>query len=146
MRSFNPSMDELIHQKIIISDDEVDEHIIAERNQSINEITRDMEDIADSWSLVSSLIDEQGESLNTCSTNLDNSEANTTAGLNSLIKTTEYVKDRFVMARDIGIVVGGGLLGVGGFLLGPVFGIGTVIAGGAAGGAVVTGLHKANKK
>lgn len=146
MRSFDPSMDELIYQKIIISDDEVDQHIITERNQSIHEISRDMEDLADSWKLVSKLINEQGESLNMCSTNVDHTVVNTTVGLTSLEKAAEYAKNKFIIARDIGIVVGGGLLGAGGFLLGPVVGIGTVIAGGAAGGAVVTGLHKVSKK
>jgi hypothetical protein len=59
-----------------------------------------------------------------------------------LEKARKYVKDRLIMVRDISIVVGGGILGTGGFLLGPIVGVGTVIAGGVAGGAVVTGLHK----
>ena len=143
---FNNNNQTLVYD--ILSDDEVDYHIAVERNQSIHEINRDIEDLAETWTMVSSLVEEQGENINIIENQIQNTVINTEQGVINLERANEYVKDKIIIIRDISIVVGGGILGAGGFLLGPLVGIGTVIAGSAAGGAVVTGLHKArpNKK
>lgn len=154
-RTNSDDMDELIGHKLtiqeelthpLISDDEIDYHIIAERNQSFHEIAQDMESLAETTEILSKLVYEQGEDLDVAEENIDHAVINTETALNHLERASEYVKDRIIIARDIGIVVGGGLLGAGGFILGPFVGIGTMIAGGAAGGAVVTGLHKVDIK
>jgi hypothetical protein len=125
-----------------IVDDEIEYNIIAERNQSVNELHKEMENLSETWNLAARLIMDQGEHLDVAEINVEKSEKNTSESVKLLEKAREHVKDRIIMIRDISIVVGGGILGVSGFLLGPMVGISTVIAGSAAGGAVVTGLHK----
>lgn len=129
----------------LISDDEVDKNIISERNQSIHEISQEVEELTNTWNLISKLIYDQGENLNVAENHVEMTEINTNEAVNNLKKAGDHMRDRLIVARDISIVIGGGVIGLPGFLLGPFVGIGTVIAGGAAGGAAVAGLHKLKK-
>ena len=57
----------------------------------------------------------------------------------------QTLMDKFPVLRDAGVVVGGGLLGLGGFLMSPLVGIGTFITGISV-GAAVYGIHHKNNK
>ena len=131
---------------LIEMDGDIDHHIIAERKQSIHDIHRDMIDLADSWGFLSSIINEQGDKINVIEKETEKVEANTTEGVSQLEKASILIKDRLIIFRDIALVVGGGLLGAGGLFLGPIIGFGTIIAGGAAGGAAAAGFHKISNK
>lgn len=76
---------------------------------------------------------------------IEDSMINTQEGTKSLRKAGEYIKDRAVILRDVALVVGGGVLGTAGFLLGPLVGIGTIVAGVAGGSAAVATIHKVEK-
>ena len=125
---------------------DVDHQIIVERNESIHDLNQDMAILSETWKYLSSMIYDQGEQLDIVEKDTEKAEINTTEGVVQLEKAKSLVKDRLIMVRDIALVVGGGILGIGGFFLGPIVGISTVIAGGAAGGATAAGIHKLSNK
>lgn len=116
--------------------------MIKERNNEIKDLLTEMEMLNSSWSSISELIHFQGSFLDKASENIVKCEKDTEEIKNSLAKSVDYARDRIVMIRDIAIVTGGGILGLSGFLLGPLIGLGTMAAGLAGGGAAVAGLHK----
>jgi len=118
--------------------------ILNERNEKLKELYVEMENLSQSWSAVSDLIHFQGESLNEIDGEMEKVVENTEQSKINLEKSVEHIRDRLIMVRDIAIVTGGGMLGITGFLLGPLVGIGTVVAGIAGGSAAVVGLHKVN--
>jgi archaellum component FlaC len=118
--------------------------ILKERNEELKELYVEMENLSQSWSAVSQLIHFQGESLNEIDEEMEKVVENTEAAKINLEKSVNHIRDRLIMVRDIAIVTGGGMLGITGFLLGPLVGMGTVVAGIAGGSAAVVGLHKVN--
>lgn len=120
------------------------EIILKERNEEMKELCLEMESLSESWLAVSNLIHFQGEKLDMIDEEIEKVVENTETAKISLEKSVSHVRDRLIMVRDIAIVTGGGILGVPGFLLGPLVGIGTVVAGIAGGSAAVVGLHKIN--
>ena len=129
----------------LLSDDEIDHRIVYERNKSIHEISQDVEHISEIMSDLSLLVQEQGEVIDTMEQQVENSVLATTEGTKSLERAALYIKDRGIILRDIAIVAAGGILGTTGFLLGPIIGVGTIIAGVAGGSAAVAGIHKVEK-
>jgi len=116
--------------------------ILKERNEELKELYVEIETLSQSWIGVSELINFQGETLETVNCEMEKIVENTEESKISLEKSIAHVRDRLVMIRDIAIVTSGGIIGVTGFLLGPLVGIGTVVAGIAGGSAAVVGLHK----
>lgn len=138
---------ELPDGTLLIADDmEVDYIIIKELNDSMHNISKSMESIAETYIMLGSMINDQGEDIDIASKHINESTINTDKGLDNLEKAGIYVKSRLIIVRDMAIVIGGGLLGGAGFILGPIVGIGTVIGGVASGGALVAGIHKASNK
>ena len=133
-----------MRQSINNSNDNQNKTILTERNEELKELYLEMENLSQSWSAVSQLIHFQGESLNQIDEEMEKVVENTEKSKISLEKSIGHIRDRLIMVRDIAIVTGGGMLGVPGFLLGPLVGIGTVVAGIAGGSAAVVGLHKVN--
>ena len=127
-------------------DNNINHNIINERNNSIHDLCNDISDMNESFIMLADMINDQGENLDTASNHIEMSELETTEGVNNLREASEFVKNKLIMIRNISLIVGGGILGASGFLFGPVIGIGTVIAGSAAGGATVAGLNKLSKK
>lgn len=122
-------------------------NLIKERNKEIKELMTEMEILSSSWSSISELIHFQGQSLDILDQEMEKVKENTEKGKISLEKSVDYVSNRLIVVRDVSIVVGTGLLGMTGFLLGPLVGIGTLAAGIAGGSVAVAGLHnKDNKK
>ena len=125
---------------------EVEHRIITERNESIHDLNQDMAILSETWKYLSSMIYDQGEQLDIAHKETEMAKINTSEGVVQLEKAKSLIKDRLIIVRDIALVLGGGILGIGGFFLGPIVGIGTVIAGGAAGGATAAGIHKLSNK
>jgi len=130
--------------KILVSDYiDVQYRIAKERNESISDLHKDMTTISEISTMLGFMINEQGENLETISTQIEDTVINTEIGKKNLEKAAEYMKDGMVLIRDISIIIGGGVLGTTGFFLGPIVGIGTVVGGVAGGSAVVAGIHRA---
>ncbi len=124
----------------------VENNIIAERNDSIHDLHLSIVDMNDSWVMLADMVNDQRENLDIASNNIEISKLETDKGVNNLEEASVFVKDKLIMIRNISLIVGGGILGSSGFLLGPIIGVGTVIAGSAMGGAAVAGLNKLSKK
>lgn len=118
------------------------EESIRENNESIREIETEVGLITEIFTMFSKLIHTQGETINEVDEKINVIETDVSIGTVNIIKASTYVKDKFVIARDVALVVGGGILGTAGLLLGPFIGIGTIVGGAAAGGAAVAGIHK----
>ena len=132
----------------VIYEEDINQSIIEELHQSEIEMRKLEEDvtiISDIFGMLGKLVYRQGEAIQVVHNQVTNTENNTDQSVVNLEKAAEYAKDKFVIARDIAIVVGGSVLGLGGFFLGPFVGIGTVVAGASAGGAAVAGIHKSQK-
>lgn len=128
---------------ILVADTvDVNHRIIRERNESLHDLHAEITDISEIWSMLGSMIFEQGKNLDITEKRVEDAAVATEKGNINLEKAAEYVKNRLIIIRDMAIVIGGGVLGTTGFLLGPVIGIGTVFGGAAGGGAVVAGIHK----
>lgn len=124
------------------SEDEIDHQILRERNEQIRELNEEILHIHEAFATLASMIETQGETLEVSTKNIQTAELETTQATQHLQKAANYQRNTLIMIRDVSLVVGGGVLGTVGFLLGPLVGIGTVIAGAAGGGAVVAGIHK----
>lgn len=135
-------MDEIVFEEI----DNVDMLILEESNHDIKEIEQDMVHIASIWEQLADYIHIQGKEIDQANTQIENTEENTTNAVDNLEKASEYAKDKFIIARDVAIIIGGGVVGTGGFLAGPLIGVGTIAAGISAGIATVKGLHVYKKK
>ncbi len=129
-----------------IVDDEINHKIALEQNESIHDLEQDMVHLSEMCANLSSMVGEQGETLDIPKNQIEQTLVDTEEGVKHLEKARTYIKSRLVMARDIAIIVGGGILGSAGFLLGPFVGIGTIVAGVAGGGAAVAGIHKVTRK
>lgn len=129
-------------QKYIRDDEDVDLKIIIERNRDIEELSDETLMIADIMQNLSMMINDQGEKIEIVEHKIDQVSENIKEGLDGLKGASNYITDRIKIFRDVSIVVGGGILGTAGFLLGPIVGIGTVVAGIAGGSAAVAGIHK----
>lgn len=132
--------------ELVEMEGDVDQHIMAERTESIHDIQRNMLDLNSTWIFLSSMISDQGENIDIVEQQTVDAEENTTEGVIHLEKAVDLSKDRLIMIRNISLVVGGGILGAGGLFFGPLIGVGTIIAGGAAGGAAATGINKLSNK
>ena len=127
---------------LLMDDEEIDHKILKERNESIQNLEQDITDISDIWSSLASMVNIQGEEIDMVDHQVEVSVTNTNDGLIQLKKSKNLLKDRLSMVRDVALVIGGGILGTPGFLLGPIIGVGTVIAGASAGGITAFGIHK----
>ena len=137
---------ELTDGTILTSDNiSVDYKIIKERNDSINNIYKDTVEISDISTMLSSMAHDQSDDINIINKQIDNTVIITKEGSDDLGKVVEYMKNKFIIFRDVAIVISGGILGANGFFLGPIVGVGTVVAGVAGGGAAVAGIHKTFK-
>jgi outer membrane lipoprotein SlyB len=133
----------------VIYEDEINKSITEELNQSRNEIKeleKEITMVAEIFAMIGKLVYTQGEHIDHISNNIETVEKNTAKGIEDLEKATIYNKSKLVIVRDLALVIGGGVVGLGGFFLGPIIGAGTVIAGMGAGGAAVAGIHKIQQK
>jgi len=136
---------ELFDSLIEFEEYDVDIEICHERHNSIIELERDMTDIAVIWSHLSEMIDIQGQDVDTVEKQIETTVKETSEGVSQLEQAAEYLKGKYVIVRDVSLVVGGGILGAAGLFLGPLVGVGTILAGVSAGGATVAGIHKYEK-
>lgn len=137
-------MEELMDSFVVSEDDEVDMKIIEERNISFHELYEDLADIDEIFKEISRMVKEQEEPLSESLTNINISEKKINTGVYNLEKGKRFLKEKLIFMRDAAIIVGGGILGLPGFLLGPFVGLGTIVTGASAGIATVYGIHKVN--
>lgn len=136
-------------EESVIEGDELEDIInreledsIRENNESMRELEKEVGTISEIFIMLSNLIHSQKEPLEKVDNVVDTVESNIDKGTRDIAKAVSYAKDKFIIARDIALVVGGGILGTAGLLFGPLVGIGTIAGGAAAGGAAVAGIHK----
>lgn len=122
-----------------------DEKLINEHNLEMNKLLKDIEDLSESFDIVSRLLNEHSDNIVLADKSIKTVSSNVNIASKEL-KNTEHITSKGrQIARDIALVVGGSILGLGGFVFGPIIGIGTVISGGAAGVAAVIGIEKISK-
>ena len=119
----------------------VDYLIWLETEESMQEITEDLEHIGYIWQKLASYIHDQGKSLESTDQKMETIESNVKEGTDQIEQAVNYAKDKLIIVRDISLVIGGGILGTLGLLGGPIVGAGTVVGGAAVGGAIVAKLH-----
>ena len=124
------------------SDDEIDELIMDELNTSMNELGQEIDGINDIFRTLSSMVSIQGEKLDQGEQNIEQSVVDTEIGVENLAEAEIESKNKFKIVRDVAMVVFGGICGTAGFLMGPVVGIGGVVAGLSLGSAAVYRTHK----
>ena len=136
-------------EESVIEGDELEDIInqeledsIRENNESMRELEKEVGTISEIFIMLGNLIHDQKESIDQVDNVVDKTEANVNDGTSDIVKAVSYAKDKFIIARDIALVVGGGILGTAGLLFGPLVGIGTIAGGAAAGGAAAAGIHK----
>jgi len=132
----------LDHMEVI---EDVDHKIALERHNSLIELEQNINDIGYIQTELAKFVYLQGESIDEVAENIETAERETSEGVTNLEQAAEYVKDKFIILRDISIVTAGGLLGAAGLFAGPLIGAGTIVAGVSAGGAAVAGIHKMSK-
>ena len=118
------------------NDKHIDYKIIEERNSEIKNLEKDIEDISEIMSDLSLLIFDQGESLETCIKNIENTEIHVNESLKSLENVEIYVNNRRNILRSFGIIIGGATFGAIGFVAGPIVGAATLVSGGVLGSGI----------
>ena len=116
--------------------EEIDNKILEERNLEIKNLESDIQDIAEIMSDLSLLIFEQGDSLETCVKNIENTEIHVNESIKSLENVEIYVNNRRKILRSFGIIVGGATAGAIGFVAGPLVGAATLLSGGVLGSGI----------
>lgn len=124
------------------TDSDIDEIIIKERNKSILEISQELEHVVDTYNIISTMIDNQKDNININLNKVENIEITINEATIDLEKSVDHDYKRLIMIRDISIVAGGGILGLSGFILGPIIGVGTIVGGMILGGVMVIGINK----
>ena len=136
---------EVLKGVLFISDTaDVDHKIALERHNSLLDLKKNIEDITFIQHELSKYVHRHGEKLDKLAQNIDTTEHNTSIAASNIEMAAEYARDKFIIARDVAIVLVGGVLGTVGLLAGPFIGTGTILAGVSAGGATVAGIHKIN--
>ena len=92
------------------------------------------------------IISNQGERINHIKETLEEVVEDTNIALNNIEKTDEYIRKKLQRIRNIVLIAAGGLVGVPGLLLGPIFGALTITAGMSAGGLTAYGIKKLKKE
>ena len=126
--------------------DNVEKRIIKERNNEIKNLEKDLIDLHDSMTILSTMLNEQGEELNIAEINVENTVITT----NEAVIILENIPDKqTTLVKNLKIVgaatVGGVLLGG----IGSIFGIIPALIGagiGTSGGGIVGYISNLFKK
>lgn len=130
---------------LVESEEEIDKKILEElevRQESMRELEKDLIDLSAIWIQLADMLGTQGQSLMQVNKKVEKIENTTSEVITNLEKASSFVKDKFVIARDITIIASGAILGATGLFFGPLIGVGTIVAGVGAGSAAVAGIHK----
>ena len=117
-------------------DKHIEYKILEERNLEIKNLEKDIEDISEIMSDLSLLIFDQGESLEICVKNVENTEISVNESVKSLENVEIYVNNRRKILRNFGIIIGGATVGAIGFVVGPIVGAATIVSGGVLGSGI----------
>ncbi len=109
---------------------------IIEQNDEMEEVIKDLEGLRDIMLEFNIITSQQGEQLGTASTEVAAVKDTTESGVQELTKAYEYKE--YISKRRQGVtrvvaIVGGGGMGIAGFLINPFLGVGTMVAGGGLG-------------
>lgn len=124
-----------------IDDNEI-EKMISRENNDLRELEINLDALVGLLELSYNMICDQGESLETVDKVIEITEEAVQIGTDNLEIASEYKTKLRALVRKIGLVLGGGAIGIPGFLLGPIVGIGTVITGVTMGGVAAVNINK----
>ncbi len=127
---------------IMLSDYDIDNQIHYETAMEKNQLYEEISHVTDLFEYFAEILHSQGTNVSQAHTNVENSDNHVETARDNLAISEKYKDNKFLLARDAAIIIGGCVLGMGGFLLGPFVGIGTVAAGASAGSAAVYGIRK----
>ena len=120
---------------------DIEEITIEQRNELIKGIEEEMVTLSEIWGHINQILEIQKDYLDIAHENIKEAEIETELGEEnlelSLEKSRFNFKKKLKQIRNISIVVGGGILGLSGFLLGPTVGVSTTIGGILGGSAIV---------
>ena len=122
-----------------LSDENIEDAIMNELNSSLHELGQDIDNINDIYKSLSSMVYIQGDKIKLTDRDIETS----VVGMEEGTEILEKIKiNGTKIIRDTAMVVVGGIIGAVGFFLGPLVGIGGIVAGITVGGAAVYGTHK----
>ena len=128
--------------KNTIENEEIEQQIYLEKKQEMSLLEQDLSNLSEIWVHLAELLHDQGENIVRMQEQITHVEENTQKSVEYLGSAADYIKDKFVIARDISIVVAGGIIGATGLLFGPIIGTGTIVTGVTLGGATVAGIRR----
>lgn len=120
----------------ILSDRDINESIIKERNEGVRQIAEDIEHIHDITNMLSVMVDEQGDNIEVAVCNIENANVNVQEATESLSLAEEYSVSANIKKLILGGTVasaGVAAVGAGVMLINP-------IAGGVIGIVGLTGV------
>lgn len=115
---------------------DVDYQILHETNRDVRIIENDMKDLSDIMIDLSHLIHEQRESIEENVRNIEHAKMEVEETVVSLEQSVIYDRDRKEIIKNAALVFGGMSLGALGFIVGPIIGIGTFLAGAITGSSI----------
>ena len=128
MQDKNFILDEIGHDIFALRDN-VDLHIIRERNREIRVLELQFGELAEISQDLAAMVYKDGEALEECSKNMESATEAVQESVENLSGAQNFANKTRGVILDVATITGGTLLGACGFLASPLVGVPTLILG-----------------